>query len=352
VITSSLVYEPDTTTVALRDSVRADILLDTVHDRAFVIDLHNDVVEQIAASGFTYQIAERHTTKHTDIPRLRDGGVDGQVFAIWVSPTTYAPSTHFQTSMTFLDTMKAQVNRNSAEIGLAHSVGEFDTFVGQGKIAGIVVVEGGHSIENSLDNLVAFYQAGVRMMTITWNNSTPWAVAAADSRADQVGLSEFGRQVIRTMDSLGMIIDVSHVGRKTVDDILATSKNPIIASHSGAYVLRAHSRNLTDSQIKAIADNGGVIGVVFYPAFLTTSNTATLEDVLRHLDHIKNIGGIDCVALGSDFDGFSSSPPTGLKDVSQFPSLTSALLQRGYSREDVRKILGGNFMRVFRAVCK
>lgn len=350
VITSSLVYETDTTTVALRDSVRADILLDTVHDRALVIDLHNDVVEQMAGSAFTYQIADRHTIKHTDIPRLLEGGVDGQVFSVWISPDT-AASRYFATTVRFLDTLKAQIARNSVNIGLAQSVGEFNALVSQGKIAGIVVVEGGHSIENSIGNLVSLYQAGVRLMTITWNNSTPWAVAAADSRADQEGLSEFGKQVIRKMDSLGMIIDVSHVGRKTVSDILAVSTNPVIASHSGAYALRAHSRNLTDSQIAAIAQRGGVVGVVFYPPFLT-SGSASLETVLQHIDYIRNIGGIDCVALGSDFDGFSSSPPTGLRDVSQFPSLTSALLQRGYSRDDVRKILGGNFMRVFRTVCK
>jgi len=329
-----------------------NVLLESVHDRAFVIDLHNDVMEVISGSNFTYQLADRHTSNHTDIPRLRDGGVDAQVFSIWISETTYPKGTHFSTAMKFLDTLKAQAVRNSRDLGLVVRSDSVDSLVRQKKIAGIVVVEGGHCIEDKLENLLAFYNAGVRIMTITWNNSTSWAVAAADSRTDQVGLNEFGKQVIRMMDSLGMIIDISHVGRKTIDDILATSKNPIIASHSGAAALRNHTRNLTDAQIRAIAQRGGVIGVVFYPPFLTSSSTATLDDVLRHIDYIKNlVGSVDCIALGSDFDGIERTP-VGLGDVTTFPSVTAALLQRGYSKEDVRKILGGNFMRVFQAVCK
>jgi membrane dipeptidase len=189
-------------------------------------------------------------------------------------------------------------------------------------------------------------------MTITWNNSTSWAVSAQDSRTDNVGLNDFGKQVIRMMDSLGMIIDISHVGRKTVEDILlATSKNPIITSHSGAYALRNHYRNLTDGQIRSIAQRGGVIGVVFYPTYLVSSGTARLEDVIRHIDYIKNLVGVDYVALGSDFDGIEVTP-VGLEDVTHFPAITEALLQCGYSRQDVRKILGENLMRVLRAVCK
>jgi membrane dipeptidase len=153
------------------------------------------------------------------------------------------------------------------------------------------------------------------------------------------------------MDSLGIIIDVSHVGPQTVIDILATSKNPIIASHSGVAALRSHYRNLTDTQIRSIAQRGGVIGVVFYPTFLVSSGTARLENVLQHIDYIKNLVGVDYVALGSDFDGIETTP-LGLEDVTKFPAITEALLQRGYSRQDVRKILGENFMRVFRAVCK
>jgi membrane dipeptidase len=254
--------------------------------------------------------------------------------------------------MKFLDTLKAQANRNKNDMGLVVRADSLDSLSRQKKIAGIVVVEGGHCIEEKLENLLTFYNAGVRVMTITWKNSTSWAVSDQDSRAASVGLSEFGKQVIRTMDSVGMVIDVSHVGRKTIDDILATSKNPIIASHSGVYALCNNSRNLTDTLIRAIASRGGVVGIVFYPYYLTGSKSAALENVLQHIDYIKRlVGNVDCISLGSDFDGIEVTP-TGLENVTKFPAITEALLQRGYSRQDVRKILGENFMRVFRTVCK
>jgi membrane dipeptidase len=357
VITSSLIYETDTTTAALVDSARVDILMDSVHDRAFMIDLHNDVMEVISGSNFTYQLADRHSftrngDPQTDIPRYRDGGVDAQVFSIWIDPTAYAATAYFSTAIKFLDTLKAQANRNRNDMGLVVWLDSVDSFTRQKKIAGIVVVEGGHCIEEKLDNLLAFYNAGVRVMTITWKNSTSWAVSDQDSRAGTVGLNDFGKQVIRTMDSLGMVIDVSHAGRKTITDILSTSTKPIIASHSGVYALCNNARNLPDSIIRAIAARGGVVGIVFYPYYLTGTKSATLENVLKHIDYIKSlVGNVDCISLGSDFDGIEVTP-TGLEDVTKFPAITEALLQRGYTRQDVRKILGENFMRVFRAVCK
>lgn len=237
-------------------------------------------------------------------------------------------------------------------MGLVVKSDSLDSFTRQKKIAGIVVVEGGHCLEDKLDNLLAFYNAGVRVMTITWKNSTSWAVSDQDSRSGSVGLNELGKQVIRSMDSLGMIIDVSHVGRKTIEDILATSTKPIIASHSGAYSVCNNSRNLPDTLIRAIAARGGVVGIVFYPYYLTGSRSASLENVIQHIDYIKRlVGNVDCISLGSDFDGIEVTP-TGLEDVTKFPAITEALLQRGYSRQDVRRILGENFMRVFRAVCK
>jgi membrane dipeptidase len=329
-----------------------NVLLESVHDRAFVIDLHNDVMEVIYGSNFAYQLAARHPTSHTDIPRLRDGGVDAQIFSIWINPNSYAPSMYYSTAAKFIDTMKAQFSRNPNDVTLVTRAGAIDTAFTQKKIAGILVVEGGHCIEDNLEKLRAFYQAGVRVMTITWKNSTSWAISDQDSRAGTTGLNDFGKQVIRTMDSLGMLIDVSHVGRKTIEDILATSTKPIIASHSGAYTLANNARNLTDSQIRSIADRGGVIGVVFYPYYLTGSRTASLNNVIQHIDHIRNlVGNVECISLGSDFDGIEVTP-SGLENVTKFPAITEALLQRGYSRDDVRKILGGNFMRVFRAVCK
>ena len=221
----------------------------------------------------------------------------------------------------------------------------------QGKIAGVLALEGGHSIENSIDHLIQLYQAGVRYMTITWNNSTDWAISAQDPLSQEMGLSDFGRKAIRTMDSLGIMIDVSHTGIKTIEDILETTRNPIIASHSGARALHDHYRNLYDEQIIAIANTGGLIGVVFYPSFLASSRTTVnVQTVVDHIEYIANLVGVEHVAVGSDFDGIERTP-IGLENASQFPNLTLGLLKRGYSRQEAEQILGGNVLRVFRQVC-
>ena len=182
--------------------------------------------------------------------------------------------------------------------------------------------------------------------------STDWAVSAKDEYYGwrSGGLSDFGREVIHTLDSLGVIIDVSHTGIETINDILETTVNPIIASHSGARAVTDHYRNLYDSQIEAIADVGGVVGVVFYPYYVSGSRSASIGQVIAHIDHIVNLVGVDYVAIGSDFDGIEVTV-TGLEDVSKFPDLTYALLEHGYTKEDVAKILGQNFRRVFEQVC-
>ncbi|HEY6951372.1 MAG TPA: membrane dipeptidase [Bacteroidota bacterium] len=343
-------YEPDSVLVALEGSPRVDLAIGSIHDRAFVIDLHNDVLEKIVGSQFLYDIGVRHATAHTDLPRMRDGGLDAQLFSVWIDPT-YNAAQYYALAVKFLDSLSAQVERNSTQIAFATTEDSALALSAKGKIAGVLLLEGGHCIMDDLEKLRYFYARGVRCMTITWNNSTSWAVSAKDTRSATIGLSDFGKQVIRTMDSLGMIIDVSHVGKKTVDDILAIASGPVIASHSGCAALDNHYRNLTDDQIRAIAATGGVIGVVFYPPFLSSSGSVTVETVANHIDHIRNLVGIDYIALGSDFDGIEVTP-AGLEDVSRFPALTNVLLRRGYSGEDVRKILGGNFMRVFRTVCK
>ncbi|MBI2416410.1 MAG: membrane dipeptidase, partial [Ignavibacteriales bacterium] len=192
---------------------------------------------------------------------------------------------------------------------------------------------------------------GMRYMKITWNNSTTWAVSAQDSRSTTIGLSDFGKQVIRLMDSLGVLIDVAHTGIKTISDILAVTKNPIIDTHCGVRKLNNHYRNLNDSQIDSIAARGGVIGVVFYPPFLSSKGIANIDTVIKHIDYIKNRVGIDYVAIGSDYDGIEKVP-IGLEDVTKLPKLTEALLRKGYSIADVRKLLGENYLRVFKRVCK
>jgi membrane dipeptidase len=271
------------------------------------------------------------------------------MFSVWADPSAFA-TTAYQRSLQMIDTFTVQLARNSTTFAQARTSAEIQYVTASGKFAGILGVEGGHSIENDISKLVALYQRGARYMTITWNNSTAWATSAADAQSATRGLSDFGRQVIRTMDSLGMIIDVSHVGIKTIEDILQVTTKPIIASHSGVRALRNHTRNLTDNQMTSIAQRGGVIGIVFYPWFLSASGTATIDSVIRHIDYVKNLVGIDYIAVGSDFDGIEVTP-VGLEDVSRFPNLTMALLRRGYSSSDVKKLLGANYLRVFHAVC-
>jgi membrane dipeptidase len=351
-IVSKFFYEPDTLVQHLSGDARIDFILETVHRRAVFIDLHNDVLEKTVETG--YQLGMRHTFNHSDIPRFRDGGVDIQLLSIWVSPSKYLTN-RYQQALKFVAALDSQIVRNPNDLMQVRQASELEQALAQKKIIGVLAVEGGYAIENSLVKLKDFYARGARYMTITWNSSAlygpDWAVSANDSRSTTVGLNDFGKQVIQTMDSLGMIIDVSHTGIKTVEDILAVTKNPIVATHSGARALVNHTRNLYDDQIRRIAATGGVIGVPFYPYFLTGTSRASVNDIVRHIDYIVKLVGVDYVAIGSDFDGIEVAP-TDLQDVSKMPLLTEALLQKGYSRADMRKILGESFLRVFRQVCK
>lgn len=337
----------DSVQLSLNGGESLMMLLTSFHSVSTLIDLHNDVLE-VMANDTSYHLKQRHNYNHTDIPRLKDGGVDLQFFSVWVSPTQY--TNYYQQAQVMLNIFNSELNQNTTSISQARNWSQADSIIQQNKIAAVIGVEGGHHIENSIDKLVNLYNAGMRYMTITWNNSTDWAVSAQDSRSTTVGLSDFGRQVIRTMDSLGIIIDVSHTGIKTIQDILQETQNPIVATHSGVRALRNHYRNLYDWQIQDIANSGGVIGVVFYPYFLNGSSNANINDVIAHIDYIKNLVGIDYVAIGSDFDGIEVVP-LGLEDTSKFPNLTEALFDHGYSREEVEKILYKNFKRVFEQVC-
>jgi membrane dipeptidase len=349
VTVSKVGYEPDSIVVPFSNNAAFNFSLTTVHRRAFVIDLHNDVPEKMVGG---YQIGVRNVNNQSDIPRFIDGGIDAQMMVLWPSPSTF-PTTQYQRTIQMDDTLKAQISRNSAAIASAGTMAEIQSVTASGRIAAVMCVEGGGAIEEDLNKLITLYNRGARYMTITWNNTLSWAVSAADVQSATVGLNNFGRQVIKTMDSLGMIIDVSHTGIKTIEDILAETKNPIIASHSGCRALRNHTRNLTDDQIRAIAAGGGVIGVVFYTSFLSTASASNvnIDTVVKHIDYIKNLVGIDHIGIGSDYDG-GITAPVGLENVSKLPNLTMALLRKGYSRGDVKKILGLNYLRVFNAVCK
>lgn len=349
IVIKKLGYAADTINTNIIDGEYISTNLQTVHSKYTLIDLHNDVLE-VMIDDPSYHLKDLHSYNHTDIPRLVMGGVDVQFFSIWVSPTAY--TNYYDQAIAMRDLFYTEISANPTTISQATTMQQALDINSQGKIAAVIGVEGGHHIENSLDKLYSLYNSGMRYLTITWNNSTDWAIAASDSRTLTDGLTEFGRQVIRKLDSLGVIIDVSHVGIKTIQDILEVTQNPIIASHSGVRALRNSTRNLYDWQIQDIAKSGGVIGIVFYPPFLVSPTPAYISDVINHIDYIVNLVGVDYVAIGSDFDGIGTNVVKGLEDVTKFPDLTLALLQHGYTELEVAKFLGGNFKRVFEQVYK
>lgn len=349
IVIKKLGYAADTINTNITGGEYISTNLQTVHSKYTLIDLHNDVLE-VMIDDPSYHLKDLHSYNHTDIPRLVMGGVDVQFFSIWVSPTAY--TNYYDQAIAMRDLFYTEISANPTTISQATTMQQALDINSQGKIAAVIGVEGGHHIENSLDKLYTLYNSGMRYLTITWNNSTDWAIAASDSTTLTDGLTEFGRQVIRKLDSLGVIIDVSHVGIKTIQDILEVTQNPIIASHSGVRALRNSTRNLYDWQIQDIAKSGGVIGIVFYPPFLVSPTPAYISDVINHIDYIVNLVGVDYVAIGSDFDGIGTNVVKGLEDVTKFPDLTLALLQHGYTELEVAKFLGGNFKRVFEQVCK
>lgn len=343
---SKFAYIPHKEEAIVTGGEHFNTALQTVHDACIVTDMHNDILLKMARNS-SYHLGDLHDFYHTDIPRLQKGGVDIQLFAIWVSPSS---SNHYSKAMDQADIFNKEMSLNTSTIGKAGNEAGAIAIIEDKKIVGVLAAEGGHVIENSITKLKNLYNEGVRYLTITWNETLDWAVSSSDPQSTSKGLSSFGRRVIRTMDTLGMMIDVSHTGIKTIEDILATTKNPILATHCGARGLVNSRRNLYDNQIEAIAEKGGLIGVPFCPSFLNSSGRADIDDVIDHIDYIALVAGIDHVGIGSDFDGISDTPK-GLEDVSTFPALTLKMLERGYTLEDVEKVLGKNFLRVFKQVC-
>ena len=368
-----------------------------IHQRAMVIDTHNDFLNQSVEKGVRFDQHLKGIT-HSDLKRMKEAGIDVQVFSIW-SDGTFTAGKGYARANREIDSLYACTERNAASMMITKSPADIKKAVKQKKLAVMMGVEGGHMIEDNLLYLDRLFERGVRYMTLTWNNSTSWASSAQDETRNTVpnskkGLTALGEKIVQRMNELGMIIDISHVGEQTFWDALSITTKPVIASHSCVHTLCPVSRNLKDEQIKAIAKNGGVIHLNFFSGFLDSSfarrNTAfltahqrerdslkainpepyfteeylfakypdevkslrpPLSMLLDHLDYIVNLAGIDHVGLGSDFDGISSSPQQ-LEDVTGFPMITKALLERGYSKKAIRKILGENFMRVFRTNSK
>ena len=356
------------------------------HKSLIVVDGHNDVIYESILPG--RDIGTRLKVGHTDLPRLRDGGVKVQVFAVWSDDRKFPKGKAFKHANAQIDALEAMVKKYPKEIAIAKSAKEIQQVVEEGKIAAVIGVEGGNMIESSVDHLEALYNRGARYLTLTWNYNLPWVTAAAiesKTKSDKgKGLSEQGKVIIQRMNALGMMVDLSHVGEKSFYDVLAVTTKPVLVSHSNAYALMPHYRNLKDAQLVALKKNGGVVGVNFYSGFLDPAFNnrvkslykqhfgkaapaklsatrqyeslpialkrkadAPLEKLLEHIDYLVKKVGIDHVAVGSDFDGIESAPQ-GLEDVSKFPVLTDALLKRGYTKDDVAKIMGQNFLRILR----
>lgn len=362
-----------------------------IHNEAIVVDTHNDILMKAADNGIVFDQDLTGKT-HSDLDRWKQGGLDVQIFSVYCDGGVDNAYDYANREM---DSLDAVVSRNPDKIAKVANYQEMMAAVNENKIAAMFGVEGGHMIEDDLNNLEALYNRGARYLTLTHNVAPTWATSAADETTNPdlapKGLTEFGKQIVERMNELGMIIDVSHVGEQTFRDVIENTTKPIIASHSSVYSLVASRRNLKDEQIKAIAKNEGVIMVNFHPGFIDSSfngkemaflekhaiegdslmksgmdewymldylykkydgETAAMRPPLSmlidHIDYIVELVGIDYVGLGSDFDGINLTPQQ-LDDVTTYPLITKALVEKGYSEEDIVKILGSNFLRVLKA---
>jgi len=368
-----------------------------LHQQAIVVDTHNDFISKSIDRKVMFEADLRGLT-HTDLARLKQGGIDVQVFSIFCDET-YGPGKAYAMANREMDSLYAYVKRNPDKMMLVLDPKDLKKAVRSGKLGSMMGVEGGHMIEDKIENLDALYARGGRYMTLTWNNSTWWASSAMEESkwkkegklpdGRKPGLNDFGKAVVRRMNQLGMIVDISHVGEQTFWDAINTTTKPVISSHSCAWSLCPVFRNLKDEQILAVGQNGGVIQLNFYSGFVdstfmgkneafTKAHQEEIDNLMKtgsehfdaeariyekyndlvqgfrpplsmlldHLDHIVKLIGVDHVGLGSDFDGIQSAP-RGLDDVTCMPLITKELVKRGYSEKDIKKILGGNFIRVF-----
>ncbi|MGH9942179.1 MAG: membrane dipeptidase [Pyrinomonadaceae bacterium] len=360
-----------------------------IQRKAIVVDSHNDILSMMTDDN--YDLGMSSVGKyHTDLARMKQGGVSAEFFSVYIDRSYVAKSGSARRALDMIDYVYRAAERYPNDLSMAYSVADIRRAKKQGKIAALMGIEGGHAIEDSLMALRDFYRLGVRYMTLTHNNTNNWADACCDA-ARHGGLSDFGREVVAEMNRMGMLVDISHVSDETMSDVLDVARAPVIASHSSARALGNRPRNIPDDLLRRIAKNGGVVMVNFFPLFIDQkaidASNARAErlkpqlDALReqykdeqkrlqeeidklnaanplpetplsvlvdHFDHIAKVAGVDHVGIGSDFDGVTSLPQD-MQDIAQLPNLTYELLRRGYSEQDVRKILGENFLRAFAA---
>jgi membrane dipeptidase len=319
-----------------------------IHRETPLIDGHNDfpwLVRQNAGGDLALlDIAAPRPALMTDIPRLRQGGVGGQFWSVYV-PTTLKGPEAVRATLEQIDIVHRMMRAYPDTLELALTASDVERIFGRGRIASLIGMEGGHSIDNSLSTLRMFYSLGARYMTLTHSDHVRWADSASKPPLLN-GLSRFGEEVVREMNRLGMLVDLSHTSPDTMRDALRVTEAPVIFSHSSARGVFDHERNVPDEILRLMPDNGGVVMVTFVPTFLSREK-ATLSDVANHMDHVRRVAGADHVGIGSDFDGITSVP-IGLADVSMFPALTAELLRRGWPEEHVKKALGLNVLRVMR----
>ncbi len=320
---------------------------ESLHRSSVVIDFHCDSL--LDARDGRRTLTERSNEGQIDVPRLSEGGVTAQVFALWAEPDQPARAT--LQAMRSLDAFYTTVDESAGALRLAVTAADVERAKADGVVAGLLSIEGADALNGELAMLRVFYRLGVRAVGLTWNHRNQAADGVAESRTGG-GLTEFGVAPVREMNRLGMLVDIAHLAPRGVEDVLAISAAPIIDSHANAQSLCSHRRNLTDAQLEAVARSGGVVGVVYYPGFVHDDpQKADLDRLVDHIDHMVSVIGPNHVGLGSDFDGFMGEPPpTGLEDVSRLPALTQKLLDRGHAPDDVRRILGGNWLRVLRQV--
>jgi membrane dipeptidase len=365
-----------------------------IHKRAIIVDGHNDIPTPMFDDNFdlaTNSVGKFHnegTPYHTDLARFKASGITGEFFSIYVGGDTWKAGQAMVRAMDLIDATYREVEKHPQQLMMCTTAADIRRAKRVGKVCALMGIEGGYAIENSLFALREFYRLGIRYMTLTHNVTHDWADAHHDTPKNN-GLSDFGKEVVREMNRLGMLVDISHVSKKVMDDVLDISTAPIIASHSGARALNDHTRNIPDDILKRIAKNGGVVMVNFYPSFLDARTNKEENDraaelkpqidalriqykddplgynaaerklfdanpiyiapytrIVDHIDHIKQVAGIDHVGLGSDFDGVPFLP-AGMNGMEDLVLVTYEMLRRGYTEQEIRKVLGENFLRAF-----